>query len=211
MSSLPPTLVIACGALAHEILAVKRANGWEHVTVQCLPADLHNTPRLIPQQVRAKIRAARDHYERIFVAYADCGTGGLLDAVLREEGVDRIPGAHCYEFFSGATLFAELAEAEPGTFYLTDFLARHFERIVIRGLGIDRHPELEQAYFRHYRKLVYLSQKESPQLRCMAEDAARRLGLEFEHRLTGYGDLERALKVACGARSPQAESIEGSA
>ena len=206
MSPVQPTLVIACGALAHELLALKRANGWDHVTVQCLPADLHNTPQLIPDRVRAKVRAARDHYGHIFVAYADCGTGGLLDAVLREEGVERIPGAHCYEFFAGPKLFAALADAEPGTFYLTDFLARHFDRIVIRGLGIERHPELEAEYFRNYRKLVYLSQGESASLRSRAENAARRLGLEFEHRATGYGDLERALRVACEARAPGART-----
>ena len=123
-------LIIACGALAHEITALRRANRWDHLDVRCLPAELHNRPERIPAAVRALIQASRCHYRSIFVAYADCGTGGLLDAVLREEGVERIPGAHCYEFFATGPVFAKLAEAEPGTFYLTDFLLRHFDRLV---------------------------------------------------------------------------------
>ena len=188
------TLVIACGALSHEIAALRRANGWHHLVLQCLPADLHNRPERIPGAVRAQIRAAREGYARIFVAYADCGTGGRLDAVLAEEGVERIPGPHCYAFFAGADLFARLSEAEPGTLYLTDFLARHFERLILRGLGIDRHPELEREYFGNYRKLVYLAQREDPDLLARARAAAARLHLRFEHHRTGYGDLERALR-----------------
>ncbi len=188
------TLVIACGAIAHEIVALRRANGWDHLTLQCLPADLHNRPERIPEAVRAKIREARGRFDRIFVAYADCGTGGLLDAVLEEEGVSRIPGAHCYGFFAGSELFTRLSEAEPGTLYLTDFLARHFDRLILRGLGIDRHPELEPLYFGNYRKLVYLAQREDPDLLARARAAAARLSLSFEHCVTGYGDLEGALR-----------------
>ncbi len=151
-------LIIACGALAHEITALRRANGWDSLDVSCLPAELHNRPEKIPGAVRTVIHATRDRYRSIFVAYGDCGTGGLLDEVLREEGVERIPGAHCYEFFATAPVFAALADAEPGTFYLTDFLLRHFERLVIRGLGLDRHPELFATYFGNYRRLVYLAQ-----------------------------------------------------
>lgn len=195
------TLVIACGALAHEITRLVRANGWTHLTVQCLPADLHNRPVKIPAAVREKIRAARGRFGHIFVAYADCGTGGLLDEVLDEEGVERIPGAHCYQFYAGSKLFSELADAEPGTFYLTDFLTQHFDRLIIRGLGLDRHPELAGQYFGNYRKLVYLAQMDDPVLRDKAEAAARRLGLAFEHRFTGYGDLERALASAALRRS----------
>lgn len=186
-------LIIACGALAREIVALIRANQWQHMTVQCLPAEWHNTPDKIPDGVRNKIRAARGRFARIFVAYADCGTGGQLDQVLKEEGVERIPGAHCYEFFAGAKTFAELADAEPGTFYLTDFLAQHFDRLIYRGLGLDRHPQLMSDYFGNYRKLVYLAQIEEPRLLAKAQEAAKYLGLEFEYRFSGYGDLARAL------------------
>ena len=196
------TLVIACGALAHEVTALRRANGWDHLVVQCLPADLHNRPEGIPEAVRGKIRAARGAYAQIFVAYADCGTGGRLDAVLAEEGVERIPGAHCYGFFAGSDLFTRLSEAEPGTLYLTDFLARHFERLIIRGLGIDRHPELEHEYFRNYRKVVYLAQREDAELLARARAAAERLKLHFEHHVTGYGDLEKALDSLPAAARP---------
>jgi hypothetical protein len=186
-------LIIACGALAREIVAVIRANGWEQVTVQCLPAELHNTPQKIPQAVSAKIQAAREQFERIFVAYGDCGTGGLLDEVLAKEGIERIPGAHCYEFFAGASVFAALAEAEPGSFYLTDFLAQHFDRLVYRGLGLDRFPELATCYFGNYRRLVYLAQRRDPSLLAKAQKAAARLELEFVYQFTGYGDLQRTL------------------
>ncbi len=192
-------LVIACGALAHEITALKRANAWEHVDVRCLPADLHNHPERIPAAVRELVKASRaSGYRSMFAAYADCGTGGLLDVVLREEGVERIPGAHCYEFFATAPVFAALAEAEPGTFYLTDFLLRHFERLVIAGLGLDRHPELFGAYFGNYRRLVYLAQAPAPggAPEAAARAIAARMGLEFEYRLTGYGTLATSLASA---------------
>lgn len=188
-----PALIIACGALARELTAVIAANGWQHVQVQCLPADLHNRPEKIPDAVREKIRAGRARFGRILVAYADCGTGGLLDRVLEDEGVERLPGAHCYEFYAGTPAFAALADAEPGSFYLTDFLVRHFERLVIRELGIERHPELAALYFGNYRRLVYLAQHEDAQLEEQARHAAARLGLAFEYRFTGYGDLERAV------------------
>jgi hypothetical protein len=189
-------LVIACGALAHEITALRRANGWDGLDVSCLPAELHNRPEKIPAAVRALIRSSRDRYASIFVAYGDCGTGGLLDEVLREEGVERIPGAHCYEFFATAPVFAALAEAEPGTFYLTDFLLRHFERLVIRGLGLDRHPELFSLYFGNYRKVVYLAQAPGAKSQEQARAVAARMGLEFEYRQTGFGTLETTLVAA---------------
>ena len=188
-----PALIIACGALAREITAVIAANGWQHVQVQCLPADLHNRPEKIPDAVREKIRANRDGFAQILVAYADCGTGGLLDAVLKEEGVERLPGAHCYEFYAGSPAFTALADAEPGSFYLTDFLVRHFDRLVIRELGIERHPELAVQYFGNYRRLVYLAQHEDAELQDKARQAAVRLGLAFEYRFTGYGDLEQTV------------------
>ncbi|MEX6500648.1 DUF1638 domain-containing protein [Pseudomonas zhanjiangensis] len=186
-------LIIACGALAREINALVAANGWQQVRLQCLPADLHNHPERIAGAVQDKLGEVGRTGERVFVAYADCGTGGRLDQVLREHGVERLPGAHCYEFYAGERVFAELAAAEPGTFYLTDFLARHFDRLVMRELGIDRHPQLASMYFGHYRRLVYLAQREDPALLQAAERAAEQLGLAFEYRHTGYGDLQVSL------------------
>jgi len=193
---LPSTLLIACGALALEIAEMIRANRWSHMAITCLPAHFHNTPERIPEAVREKIRAGRERYERILVVFGDCGTGGLLDAVLAEEGVERIDGPHCYQFYAGATDFAALMEAEPGTFFLTDYLARHFDRLIVAGLGLDRHPELRDIYFANYRKLVYLAQTEDRDLAVKAAAAARRLGLEFEHRYTGFGELGEFLAAA---------------
>ncbi|MFI4866999.1 MAG: DUF1638 domain-containing protein [Steroidobacterales bacterium] len=186
-------LVIACGALAREITALKRASGWSTLDVTCLAPELHNRPERITPAVRAAIGAARAHYERIFVAYADCGTGGALDRMLSEEGIERLPGAHCYELFATSGVFAALAEAQPGTFYLTDFLVRHFERLVAGSLGIDRHPELVSEYFRHYHRVVYLAQVADARLERQACAIAARLGLAYERRLTGYGDLASSL------------------
>ncbi len=186
-------LVIACGALAQEITALKRASGWDHLHLATLDAWLHNRPEHIPERLREKLRRYRDRYDRIFVAYADCGTGGRIDEVLEEEGVSRLPGAHCYQFFAGAERFDALADADPGTFYLTDFLARHFERFVIRPLKLDAHPELRDSYFGNYRRLVYLSQQQDDQLLQAARAAADRLGLDFEHIHCGFGDLESGL------------------
>jgi hypothetical protein len=192
----PRTLLIACGALAREVLALIDLNGWTHMAVACLPAKLHNTPARIPEAVRSKIRGARKKYDRILVLYGDCGTGGLLDAVLDEEGIERIPGPHCYAFYSGVDAFLARAEAECTCFYLTDYLARHFERLVIAGLGLDRHPELLPLYFGNYEKLVYLAQTPDPQLERKAKAAALRLGLAYEHRPTGYGGLQDFLRKA---------------
>ena len=190
------TLVIACGALAREFIALRQANAWSHIDVTCLPAELHNRPEKIPGLVREKIQRFKAQYPHIFVAYADCGTGGLLDAVLREEGVQRLPGAHCYEFYAGSAAFAQMADAELGTFYLTDFLLRHFERLIMHGLGIDKHPQLLPVYFGNYTSLMYLCQKESPEGIAQGQAAAQRLGLAFAYRVTGYGEMETELKTA---------------
>jgi hypothetical protein len=199
MSPTPATLVIACGALAREIAALKRANGWSALEVRCLPAELHNRPERIAPAVREVIRENRGRYAGIFVAYADCGTRGELDAVLKEEGIERLPGAHCYEFFATSAVFAQLAESEPGTFYLTDFLLRHFERLVVRTLGLDRHPELAAEYFRNYKKLVYLSQAPPAGAIEEARRIADSFGFAFEHRFTGYGELgTRLAALAAG-------------
>ena len=196
MARPPSTLLIACGALAREITGLIRVNGWTHMSVSCVPAHFHNTPDRIPGAVREKIHAARGRYDAIVVLYGDCGTGGALDEVLAEEGVERIPGPHCYQFYAGTADFAALMEAELGTFFLTDFLARHFDRLIVEGLGLDRHPELLDAYFGNYRKLVYLAQTDDRALRAAAGKAADRLGLAFEYRYTGYGELERFLSAA---------------
>ena len=187
------SLVIACGALAHEITTLIERNGWPHLKVECLPASLHNRPEQIAPAVRKKIKTSRANFNSIFVAYADCGTGGQLDKVLVEEGVERLPGAHCYEFFCGSDAFLNRHENEPGVFYLTDFLARHFERLVMEELGIRAHPELKEMYFSHYTKLVYLSQSDLPDVLAMAQSAANTLGLEFEHVRTGFGELQVGL------------------
>ena len=192
---MPRCLIIACGALAREIVALRKLNDWPYMDVQCLPAELHNRPEKIPAAVKAKILANRKDYSSIFVAYGDCGTGGLLDAVLQEEQVERIPGAHCYEFFAGSEAFEALTEKELGTFYLTDFLLEHFERLVVRGLGLDRHPSLLATLFGNYRKLVYLAQVPDAGRMAAARSAAERLGLTFDYLVTGYGGLEHSLKI----------------
>src|SRR5215510_13289082 len=198
------TLIIACGALAREVLAVIEGQGLRDIAITCLPAGWHNTPAKIPEAVRAKIRDNRSRYARILVAYGDCGTGGLLDDVLREEGVERIAGPHCYQFFMGTADFEALAEAEPGCFFLTDYLTRHFERLIIEGLGLDRHPELRDDYFGNYTKVVYLAQTEDPALQALAKKAAERLGLAYEYRFTAYGELTQfmvdATPSAAGAK-----------
>jgi hypothetical protein len=187
-------LIIACGALAHELVELKRRNRWTHVRVRCLPHRLHNTPGRIAGEVRAVIERERDRHSRIFVAYADCGTFGALDRVLAEYGVERLPGAHCYEAYSGRQAFATMADEEPGSFYLTDFLARHFDQLVRHGLGLDRRPELLPEYFGRYRRLVFLSQSGSDALRNMARSHASYLGLEFVERATGLSALSRAIE-----------------
>lgn len=190
------TLFIACGALAREVVQVLRLNRCQHLDVACLPANLHNTPERIPEAVRQKIRSARDRFDRIYVLYGDCGTGGKLDEVLAEEGVERIPGPHCYAFYSGVESFLEQADADPCCFYLTDYLVHHFERLIVQGLGLDRHPELLPLYFGNYTRLIHLAQTDDPALTARAEAAAARLGLVFEQRRTGYGELAQFIREA---------------
>lgn len=182
-------LLIACGALAHEILALKTANGWTHMDLQCLPAKLHLWPEKIIPAVEAAVADALGAYESVFVVYADCGTGGLLQAACDRLGVKMVEGPHCYAFFEGNAAFAARAETEFTAFYLTDFLVRQFDAFVWKPMGLDRHPELRDMYFGNYTKLVYQAQTEDPSLDAKAEDCARRLGLAYERRFTGYGDL----------------------
>jgi hypothetical protein len=186
-------LVVACGALARELLALTR--DLPNLEIAFLPSLLHNRPDGIPGAVRDRVRRAREEgtYAEIFVAYADCGTGGLLDRVCEDEGVRRLEGAHCYEVYAGREAFAALHDDEPGTFYLTDYLVRSFEGLVVRGLGLDQHPELLPLYFGNYRRLVYLAQTDDADLLERARRAADRLGLAFELRRTGYGELGPAI------------------
>jgi Protein of unknown function (DUF1638) len=193
----PRVVVIGCGALARELLALTR--DLPAVKVEAVDARLHMRPALIADAVMAKAAKVRARYGqdvRIFVAYADCGTNGSLDAALEGQDIERIPGAHCYEFYAGSAAYAALQEEELGTFYLTDFLARQFESLVMVGLGLDRHPELMPDYFGNYRRLVYLAQTDDPALEAKARAAADRLGLAFERRDTGYGELAPVIAAA---------------
>lgn len=187
-------LIIACGAIARELVYLKTLNQWDHIEFQCLPPELHNRPEQIPLEVEAKIKSQTGLYKSIFVAYADCGTGGALDKVLEKYGIDRIAGAHCYEFFAGSEQFKTLADAEPGSFYLTDFLTRHFDRLVIKGLGMDRLPQLKPVYFSNYKRLVYLSQSNSEELQIMARQHADYLGLDYVYHECGSKPLSTVLK-----------------
>ena len=186
------TLLLACGALAREVIALRDKHGWD-ADVLATPALLHNTPGRIPAAVEKRIREERDRYRRVIVVYGDCGTGGLLDAALDELGVERISGPHCYEQYAGADAFARMMEEAPGTFFLTDYMVGSFDHLVIEGLGLDRFPELRETYFRHYTRVVYLQQRDDPVLLRKAEEAARQLGLPLTIHRTDYGDLERRL------------------
>ncbi|MBP2558904.1 hypothetical protein J2T08_003436 [Neorhizobium galegae] len=187
--------VIACGAIAREILAVSRQQGLGHIDLNCLPAIWHAYPqKIVPGLEKAVAEARQAGFEKIFFAYADCGTGGEIDRLCEREGIARIEGPHCYSFFAGNDVFAAKADEDLFSFFLTDFLARQFEAFVIEPLGLDRHPQLKDMYFGNYRKLVYLSQEEDKVLQDKARGAAEYLGLEYEYRFTGYGDLTQALR-----------------
>jgi hypothetical protein len=185
-------LLLACGALARELLALIRINGWDHMELACLPAILHNHPEKITDAVRAAVDKHRANYARICVVYADCGTGGLLQAACADMGVDMVAGPHCYAFFDGLAKFE--ARDEITAFYLTDFLTRQFDAFVWKPLGLDRHPQLRDMYFGHYERLVYLAQTDDPVLTAGAMAQAERMGLIFERRFTGYGDLATTLE-----------------
>ena len=186
-------LLLACGALAREILALKAANRWDHMDLLCLPANLHLWPDRIPDAVERAVVEHRDAYDTIFVVYADCGTGGLLQARCKALGVEMVAGPHCYAFFEGVEAFAAKAEDEMTAFYLTDFLVRQFDAFVWKPMGFDRHPELIPMMFGNYTRLIYQAQTDDPGLDAKARDCAARLGLRYERRFTGYGDLETAL------------------
>ncbi|QEW21094.1 hypothetical protein LA6_003297 [Marinibacterium anthonyi] len=186
-------LLLACGALAREILDLIALNGWDHLDLACLPAILHNHPDRIPAAVEDAVARHRADYDNVFVVYADCGTGGRLQALCDQLGVEMVEGPHCYSFFEGNAAFAARAEDEFTAFYLTDFLVRQFDAFVWKPLGLDRHPALRDMYFGHYTKLVYQAQTEDADLTDKAHACAVRLGLAFERRFTGYGDLAPTL------------------
>ena len=193
----PRLVIVGCGALARELMALTA--GIPGVRVEGVDVRLHMRPQLIADAVARKVEVVRERYGadvRIFVGYADCGTAGTLDAYLEREGIERIEGAHCFEFYAGAATYEALQEEELGTFYLTDFLARQFDSIIWSGLGLDRHPELLPMYFGAYRRLIYLAQSDDPDLTARAEAAAEKLGLEFERRETGFGELTPAVQHA---------------
>ena len=198
------TLLIACGALAREIVHLIELNDWRHLDVACLPARLHHTPELIPEAVRERVRVAKGRYDAIYVLYGDCGTGGLLDKVLEEEGgVERIAGPHCFSFYLGNDAFAAGAAGEDmTTFFLTDFFCRHFDTFVWRAFGLDRRDDMVGFVFGHYQKLVYMAQTDDPALQAKARDCADRLGLAYEYRFCGYGDLQSFMASPAGAAAP---------
>lgn len=194
-------LVIACGMIAREVLAVKQQLKLDHLELTCLPAEFHFYPdRIAPAMDKAIEKAKAEGYDHIFVGYADCGTGGLLDRVIEKHGVERMAGPHCFAFYQGMEAYAKVADGDMMSFYMTDFLCRQFEAFFIKPLGLDRHPELIKDYFGNYGKLIYLAQTDDPELDKVAEKAAVMLGLAYERRRTGYGDLTSELaRVATGA------------
>jgi hypothetical protein len=192
-------LVIACGMIAREVLAVKELNGLDRLELTCLPAEYHYYPdRIAPAMDKAIAEARAEGYRHIFAGYGDCGTGGGLDRVLEKHGVERVAGPHCFAFYQGVTAFEAVADDDMMSFYMTDFLCRQFDAFFMKPLGLDRHPELIKDFFGNYQKVVYLAQTDDPELDKVAENAAKLLGLTYERRSTGYGDLTGALASASG-------------
>ena len=189
-------LIIGCGAIAHEINEIIKLNNWNNVNLQCLNADLHNTPKKLPTKIEETIESNLKEYSKIFLAYADCGTGGLIDSMLKNYDIERLEGAHCYEFYAGSRLFKDLSDREIGTFYLTDFLVKNFKRLIIDGLGISKHPSLKDEYFKNYKNIVYLAQKHDNDLELKAKDCANYLNLEYSVHYTGLGNFEDQLNKA---------------
>ena len=189
-------LIIGCGAIAHEINEIIKLNNWNNVSLQCLNADLHNTPKKLPTKIKETIESNLKEYSKIFLAYADCGTGGLIDSMLKNYDIERLEGAHCYEFYAGSRLFKDLSDREIGTFYLTDFLVKNFKRLIIDGLGISKPPSLKDEYFKNYKNIVYLAQKHDNDLELKAKDCANYLNLEYSVHYTGLDNFEDQLNKA---------------
>lgn len=190
----PSCLIIACGAIAKEIVSLQKQLGVsDYIRLQCLPAEYHNTPVKIAPAIEEILREKRNDFDRVLIGYGECGTGGALDEVLEKYDAVRLPHAHCYEFFAGAALFEDIIEAEIGSFFLTDYLVKNFDRLIITGLGLDRYPHLRDAYFSNYKNVVYLAQTENENLKMNARAAADRLGLQFVYKYVGYGELAGAI------------------
>ena len=189
------TLIIACGALAKEILFLKKMLGdaGRSIDLQCLPANYHNSPDKIIPGLEKVIAERGCHYDRILIGYGDCGTGGLLDAFIAKNNLERLPGAHCYAFFAGLDAFDALMEEELGSFLLTDYLVKFFDTLIIKGMGVDKHPDLKDIYFANYKRVVYLAQTEDLELQKQAKAAAQTLELDYEYKFTGYGMLADAM------------------
>ena len=201
-------LVIGCGMIAREVLAIKEQLGLDHLELTCLPAEFHFYPdRIAPAMDKAIVEAKAEGYQNIFIGYADCGTGGLLDKVIEKHGVERMAGPHCFAFYQGQEAYRKVADDDMMSFYMTDFLCRQFDAFFMKPLGLDRHPELIPDYFGNYEKLIYLAQTNDPELDKVAESAAKLLGLKYERRATGYGDLTAGLAKAA-ASVPAAEPTE---
>lgn len=193
-----PVLVLACGAIANEIIALREQLGVtdEAMVLHCLPAELHNRPGQIAPRVDAYLSEHRHKYSRVILGYGDCGTGGALDKVLARHEASRLPHAHCYEFYATTPRFNAITDAEIGSYFVTDFLVRHFDRLVWEGCGLDVRPEMLETYFGNYRDLVYLAQTDNPALQAKAQEAAERLGLRYVYHFVGFGDLAGAIREA---------------
>ena len=202
-------LLLACGALAKDIISLIERNNLRNIYVKCLPAKLHHTPAAIPEAIRAKIRENKEQYKKIFVVYGDCGTAGALDKVLEEEGgIERIPGPHCFSFYWGNEDFAQDSADEIANFYLTDFFCRFFETFIWEALGLDRHESMVEFVFGNYKKLVYIPQEEDESLELKAQQIAKKLGLDFECRPHSFGDLQMSI-LSLDAKNKDAKNNVG--
>ena len=186
------TAFIICGALGHEVLAIVARHGWD-VDVRAVPALNHVHIERIAPDVERRIMALRERYERLLVVFGDCGTGGKLDELLAHHGIERVAGPHCYEMYAGTVGFEGLLAEELGSYFLTDYLVRGFKGTILKGMGLDRYPELREMYFQNYKRVVYLGQNLTPELLARAQAAADYLGLPLVVRETGYGALEERL------------------